>query len=55
MEESKIDQRKHLMKRNIYCFVMAISNLKITLSIANFVDPLKKREEFAISLRKKKT
>ena len=46
MEDAKIEERKNFMKRKW-------SNPQIF--IAAYQDPLKKREEFAVSLRKKKT
>ncbi len=48
MEDSKIEERKNFMKR-----MKTIPAL--ILNIAAYQDPLKKREEFAVSLRKKKT
>lgn len=49
MEDPRIEDRKHFMKRKISyqaCLFIYI--------IANYQDPLKKREEFAVSLRKQK-
>jgi hypothetical protein len=48
MEDSKIEERKNFMKRK---------SLKLSshLTIAAYQDPLKKREEYAVSLSKKKT
>jgi hypothetical protein len=48
MEDSKIEERKNFMKRK---WLKPRSHL----TIAAYQDPLKKREEFAVSLRKKKT
>ena len=53
MEDPKIEERKNFMKRKTFtyswwCYLTIIS-------IATYTDPLKKREEFAVSLRKKKT
>jgi hypothetical protein len=48
MEDSKIEERKNFMKRKLLGFTYF-------LIIAAYQDPLKKREEFAVSLRKKKT
>ena len=45
-DEPRTEERKQLMKRE--SFISTYSDL------ANFHDPLKKREEFSISLRKKK-
>jgi hypothetical protein len=46
MEDSKVEERKNFMRRNRCHFL---------IYIAAYQDPLKKREEFAVSLRKKKT
>lgn len=48
MEDSKVEERKNFMKRK--CIPPHPDPI-----IAAYQDPLKKREEFAVSLRKKKT
>jgi len=50
MEDSKIEERKNFMKRIVPQFLVNFQS-----HIAAYQDPLKKREEFAVSLRKKKT
>ena len=47
MEDPRHDDRKRLLKRTYCIFVF-------NYYIAQFQDPIKKREEFSISLRKKK-
>jgi exonuclease VII large subunit len=49
MEGDKSDQRKNFLKRN--CQKIR----KLNFLVATFEDPMKKREDFAVSLRKKKT
>ena len=50
MEDSRTEERKNFMKRNLTFLVIFLN-----WNIATYQDPLKKREEFAVSLRKKKT
>lgn len=49
VEDQKVDVRKNFMKRK--CMDMYTN----CCLIASYEDPMKKREEFAMSLRKKKT
>lgn len=46
MEDSKVEERKNFMKRK---------QAYKTTNLALHSDPLRKREEFAVHLRKKKT
>lgn len=64
MEDSRTEERKNFMKRKSYTFIWAIVlyslcfdywSFNSLLTIASFQDPLKKREQFAVSLRKQKT
>ncbi len=48
MEDSRLNERKRLLQRIFMTF------LNTLLFLAHFQDPIKKREEFSISLRKKK-
>lgn len=51
MEDSKTEERKNFMKRKY----TSIDSVSLIFLLATYQDPLKKREEFAVSLRKKKT
>jgi hypothetical protein len=56
--EDKFEERKSFMRRNIL-FPSYIINpflhlhILTSLTLANFIDPMKRGEEYAISLRKK--
>lgn len=63
MDDFKAEERKNFMKRkspppsplrSSQSLALALFSTN-TFPLASYVDPLKKREEFAVSLRKKKT
>ena len=64
MDDFKAEERKNFMKRKSPSFHLPLRNSYSSalplfstdkFSLASYIDPLKKREEFAVSLRKKKT